>query len=57
MADSYVSTNPMDNLGKGRLALAILEQETIKLHHDTPQDLEIRETFSRWLSKCGESIP
>ena len=47
MADPYVSTNPMDNLGKGRLALAILEYETIKLHDDTPQDLKTREMFSR----------
>ena len=57
MADPYVSTNPVDNLGKEMLTLTIWGQETTDLHYDAPQDLGIVETFSVWLIKCGESVP
>ena len=45
MTDTYVLTNPMDNLDKKRSALKVLGQETIDLHHDSPQDLRIKEWF------------
>ena len=39
MTDTYVLTNPMDNLEKERSALTVWEQKTINLHYDSPQDL------------------